>query len=174
MSSHITLITGGVKSGKSSYALQAGQGVGTRRSFIATATALDDEMAEKIRAHRLERGDAWRTFEEPRDIAPVLERVAAKSDVVLIDCLTLWVSNLLTLYDMPEDRIMAEADRLAASLEKAGCPVILVTNEVGLGIMPADRLSRKYQNLLGIVNRRMAGLSSSIFLMVSGIGVKIK
>lgn len=174
MSGHITLITGGVKSGKSTFALQSGQGLGPRRTFIATAMALDDEMVKKIQIHRLERGVDWRTLEEPRDIAPVVEQAVAQSDVVLVDCLTLWVSNLLTLYDLSEDSILAETDRLAGVLEKARCPVILVTNEVGLGIMPGDRLSRSYQNQLGNVNKRMAELAASVFLMVSGLAVKVK
>jgi len=174
MPGHITLITGGVKSGKSSHALQVGQALGSRRAFIATATALDDEMSQKIAAHKLERGDAWRTFEEPRDISSVLERAAPQYEVVLIDCLTLWVSNLLTLYSLPDNMIRAEVDQLAEVLVKACCPVILVTNEVGLGIMPPDRLSRQYQNLLGFVNKRISELAGSVFLIISGIGVKIK
>ncbi len=97
MPGHIILITGGVKSGKSAYALKLGQELGVKRAFIATATAGDDEMARKIAAHKAERGGRWQTFEEPCDIASALRKAASEHDMVLIDCMTLWVSNLLTL-----------------------------------------------------------------------------
>lgn len=174
MAGSITLITGGVKSGKSAYALKLGQGQGAKPVFIATATAGDDEMARKIAAHKAERAGRWQTCEEPNDIAGVLERIAPEFDVVLIDCLTLWVSNLLTLQNLGDDEIEAAFSGLMEALKSAICPVIVVTNEVGLGIMPADRLSRRYQNLLGAVNRRIAGLADNVYMMISGIPIKIK
>ena len=170
----VTLITGGVKSGKSSHALRMAEPLGRRRAFIATATALDGEMEKKIAAHKLERGDRWRTYEVPRAISPALDGAAADSDVVVLDCLTLWISNLLTIEGLPEDRIVQEIGDLGRALEKAACPVIVVTNKVGLGVMPAERLSRQYQNLLGLANKRVAELAGSVYLMISGIAVKIK
>jgi adenosylcobinamide kinase / adenosylcobinamide-phosphate guanylyltransferase len=170
----ITLVTGGVKSGKSAFALQLGTELSDQRAFIATATALDDEMARKIAAHRAERGELWQTTEEPRDIAAVLERRATEFDVVLIDCLTLWVSNMLTLYDFSEDMVADAVDNLLSVLQKAQCRVIIVTNEVGLGILPADSLSRSYQKLLGAANKRLAEAATSVLMMIAGIPVKIK
>jgi adenosylcobinamide kinase / adenosylcobinamide-phosphate guanylyltransferase len=174
MPGRITLITGGVKSGKSAYALKLGKELGVKHAFIATATAGDDEMSRKIAAHKAERAGRWQTYEEPCDIASVLIKVAAEFDIVLIDCMTLWVSNLLTLQNFGDDEIEAAFSGFIEALNNAACPVIVVTNEVGFGIMPAERLSRRYQNLLGAVNRRIAGVADSMYVMISGIPVKIK
>jgi adenosylcobinamide kinase / adenosylcobinamide-phosphate guanylyltransferase len=174
MPGRITLVTGGVKSGKSSYALKLGQEIGSKHAFIATATAGDDEMTRKIAAHKAERGGCWQTYEEPCDIASVLKKVAAEYDMVLIDCMTLWVSNLLTLQNFGDDEIETAFSGFIEALKAAACTVIVVTNEVGLGIMPADRLSRRYQNLLGALNRRIARVADSVYVMISGIPVKIK
>lgn len=170
----ITLITGGVKSGKSAYALKLGKDLGSKHAFIATATAGDDEMKRKIAAHRAERAGSWQTYEEPCDIASVLKRIAPEYDMVLIDCMTLWVSNLLTLHNLGDDEIEAAFSGFIRALDNAACRVIVVSNEVGLGIMPADRLSRRYQNFLGAVNSRIAGVADSVYMMISGLPVKIK
>jgi adenosyl cobinamide kinase/adenosyl cobinamide phosphate guanylyltransferase len=174
MAGRIILITGGVTSGKSAYALKLGNEHGARRVFIATATAGDDEMARKIAAHKAERADLWQTHEEPRDIASALQRAAAKNDIVLVDCMTLWISNLLTLQNLDVVEIEKAANDFLEALKNAPCTVIVVTNEVGLGIMPSDSLSRRYQNLLGTVNRRIAEMADAVYLMVSGMPVKIK
>jgi len=170
----IILITGGVKSGKSSFALTCGEAKGNERAFVATATALDDEMARKISAHREERKDRWKTFEEPRDIAGVIEKIGGVFDVVLVDCLTMWVSNLLTLYNMTSDGILTEFEKLQKALADVPAEVVLVTNEVGLGIMPGDKLSRAYQHLLGLLNKEMAKAATGLYLMVAGFPLKIK
>lgn len=174
MNCGITLITGGASSGKSAHALRLGRELGARRAFIATATALDEEMAGKIETHRQERGPGWHTVEEPRDLAAAVRQAAASCDVVLVDCLTMWISNLLTLYGIPEHELRSEVDALAAALQDAAAPVILVTNEVGLGIMPADRLSRQYQKLLGQANMRIAGIAGSVYMMMSGIALRLR
>lgn len=174
MACGITLVTGGAKSGKSAHALRLGSEQAEVRTFIATATALDEDMAGRIAAHRQERGAAWRTIEEPRDLAAAIRQAASSRGVVLVDCLTMWISNLLTLYAVPEETLRSRIDELAEALQDAAGPVILVTNEVGLGIMPADRLSRQYQTLLGYTNMRIAGLAASVYLMVSGIAVRLR
>jgi len=174
MPGRIILITGGVKSGKSAYALTLGQELGVKHAFIATATAGDDEMARKIAAHKAERAGRWQTYEEPFDIASVLQRIGHEYSSVIIDCMTLWVSNLLTLHNLADDEIEAAFSGFVEALKSVACPVIIVTNEVGLGVMPADRLARRYQNQLGAVNRRIAGVSDGIYVMISGIPVKIK
>jgi adenosylcobinamide kinase/adenosylcobinamide-phosphate guanylyltransferase len=170
----IILITGGVKSGKSSWALQCGEKIGSKRAFVATATALDEEMEHKIRAHQKQRGDRWTTFEEPREVAGQVEKIAEQFDVVLVDCLTLWVSNLLTLYNMTEDTIRQESQQLAAVLKKSPSPIIVVSNEVSMGIMPADHVSRRYQTLLANTNRDVAAIAGNVYFMVSGIAQRIK
>ena len=174
MPGYITLITGGVKSGKSDYALELGREHGSQHAFIATATAGDDEMRLKIAAHKACRSGRWQTYEEPFAIASVLQRIGHDYTAVIIDCMTLWVSNLLTLRNLADDEIEAAFSGLIEALNHAACQVIIVTNEVGLGVMPADRLARRYQNQLGAVNRRIAGVSDSVYMMISGIPVKIK
>jgi len=174
MEKEIILVTGGVKSGKSYWALQCGEEKGSERAFIATATALDMEMERRILKHQKERGDRWTTFEEPRDVSGLFERIKEGFDVVLIDCLTLWVSNLLTIYNMTEDSILQETGKFISALERDASRIILVTNEVGMGIIPADHVSRSCQDLLGSLNRGAAGIADSVYLMVSGIAQKIK
>ena len=174
MKNEIIVITGGVKSGKSSYALRCGEEKGAERAFVATATALDDEMAARINAHRLERGSRWKTFEEPRHIADLIAKIAGAFDVILIDCLTLWVSNLLTVYSMTRDAMDEECKKLIDALQGSSAKIILVTNEVGLGIIPADHISRSYQNLLGQLNRDAAKAASSAYFMVAGLPLKMK
>ncbi|MFC1592016.1 bifunctional adenosylcobinamide kinase/adenosylcobinamide-phosphate guanylyltransferase [Thermodesulfobacteriota bacterium] len=170
----IVLITGGVKSGKSSWALEYAEKDTAARAFIATATARDEDMAARIRAHQAERAQRWTTIEEPGAIAGLIETAAADYDVVLVDCLTLWVSNLLTLEELPRDEILQRCAELAGVLERVRGRVLLVTNEVAMGIMPADALSRRYQELLGRLNSDIGRIADSVYLMVCGIPQKIK
>ena len=174
MSGEIILITGGVKSGKSAFALTCGERETRERAFIATAMALDDEMKGKIEKHRRERGDRWKAFEEPKDIAGLVKKIAGVFDVVLVDCLTVWVSNLMTLYNMTADEMQREFDSLTGAVSTAAPRIILVTNEVGLGIMPADSLSRSYQHLLGALNKQIARTATSVYFLVSGVPLKMK
>ena len=174
MGNKIILITGGVKSGKSAMALKRGEEKGPRRAFIATALSLDDEMEQKILAHRSERGDRWTTFEESRDIAGLINKIHGNFDIVLIDCLTMWVSNLLTVFNMTKEKILKESARLISGLEKTPLEIILVTNEVNMGIMPGDHVSRIYQALLGSLNRDAANIANSVYFLISGIPLKIK
>ncbi len=170
----IVLITGGVKSGKSAWALTHGEELGARRGFIATATALDGEMQKKIDLHQEERGARWQTIEEPRDLPGQLVAADREYDVVLVDCLTLWVSNLLTLYELSEDAVSEAFGDLTSVLAECRSTIIFVTNEVGMGIMPMERISRRYQNMLGRLNKEIAALADSVYFMVSGIATKIK
>lgn len=174
MAPEIVLVTGGVKSGKSSWALQYAEEKGIKRAFIATATALDEEMRQKIRAHRMERADRWTTIEESLNVAGLVDKESGRFDVMLIDCLTLWVSNMLTIYNMTRDAVCQEAAKLKTALLKSPSRIILVTNEVNMGIMPADRVSRLYQDLLGSLNREIAGVATQVCFMVCGIAQKIK
>ncbi len=170
----ILLITGGAASGKSAWALQHGETIGRRRIFIATAEARDDEMQRRISAHRSERAQRWNTVEEPRELPCAVAAAAENADVVLVDCLTMWISNLLTIYRLDRGAVASACEQLVAVLQEAGASVLLVTNEVGAGIIPADSLSRAYQRVLGRLNRDVAAAATGVYCMVAGIPWKIK
>ncbi len=172
-SQKITLITGGVKSGKSRYALSLAEKSVGKKIFIATAESIDASMTERIRKHREERGDAFTTIEEPINLSAVLKNVPVESGVVVIDCLTLWVNNLF--YFCKEDcaQIRSHFDSFLEVLAKTP-RVIMVTNEVGLGITPENRLARTFADELGILNQRVAQISSDVILMVAGLPSYIK
>ncbi len=164
----IELITGGVKSGKSSYALKLALSRKQKsRFFIATAEALDEEMTERINKHKQERGNRFETIEEPLDVPESLLQLPQNS-VCVIDCITLWISNLM--HHKRTDLI----HRLIDVLNSTSCDVIIVTNEVGMGIVPANKLARRYTELLGETNARIAEISDRVTLMISGIPVTIK
>ena len=170
----LTLVTGGIKSGKSSWAQQQAERLNGTRAFVATAQALDDEMKDRIAKHRQARGDAWVTFEEPKDLVPLVDDITGRFDIVLIDCLTIWLSNLLTLYRMDEEAVQQQIAGFSACFSRLSSRVFVVSNETGMGIIPADALSRLYQRLLGRLNSEVAALAGEVYLIVSGIPVKIK
>ncbi len=175
----LTLILGGARSGKSTQALALAREVAGstgRVLFAATAEARDDDMATRIAAHRRERPAGWDTLEEPRTLASALAAAADGYDVVVIDCLTLWVSNLL-----PGDNPAAEAatvtaqtEALLATYRGGAASWIIVSNEVGLGLVPLTPLGRSYRDILGTVNRLVATAADRVTLMVAGVGLDIK
>lgn len=169
----ITLITGGARSGKSTFAQRLAEARGGRVLFVATAEPLDEEMAAKIARHQAERPAGWRTLEEPRALAGALAG-APPADVVVVDCVTLWVTNLLLAEGSSWERASAELDALLAWHDAAGAALIVVTNEVGLGIVPADALSRAYREWLGHFNQRLAARAADVYLCVAGIPVELK
>ena len=175
--SNFIFITGGRRSGKSSYALELAESMGEKRLYIATAEALDDEMKERIARHREERGDSWDTAEEPIDIVNILAH-SKKYNVILIDCLTLWLCNIMHSGEPnnePDDEtIMRHINSLADSCSSSDTKVIAVTNELGLGIIPGDPLSRRFTDLAGIMNQRMAAAADRVVMTVSGIPLTIK
>ena len=170
----LTLVTGGIKSGKSSWAQQQAEHLNGTRAFVATALALDDEMKSRIAKHRQSRGDAWVNFEEPKDLVPLLDDISGRFDIILIDCLTVWVSNLLTIYGLDEEAAAKQISGLSACFSRLTTRDFVVSNETGMGIIPADPLSRLYQRLLGRLNSEVAAAADAVYLMVSGIPVKIK
>ena len=171
---NLTLVTGGIKSGKSSWAQQQAERLSGTRAFVATAQALDDEMKDRIAKHRQARGDAWVTFEEPKDLVPLVDDITGRFDIVLIDCLTIWLSNLLTIFRMDENAVQQQIAGLSAGFNRVSSRVFVISNETGMGIIPADPLSRLYQRLLGRLNSEVAAAADAVYLMVSGIPVKIK
>lgn len=168
----ITLVTGGARSGKSRYAVETAMAF-PRRVFLATAVPFDDEMRERIAKHRAERGDAFRTVEEPEDLASALRAVSSDADVILIDCLTVWLGNLMHRYGADKTWYPA-IDALLAALARPPCRIILVTNELGMGLVPETPMGRRYRDIAGTVNSRVAALADRVVLMVSGIPVVVK
>lgn len=169
----ITLVIGGCRSGKSRHALELAEGFGDRKTFVATCEARDDEMRRRVAAHRLERGDSWQTLEAPLDLAGALRAAAPRADVVLVDCLTLWASNLI-LAEKDSEALSREVSELVDAAKTAECPVILVTNEVGAGIVPENRLARHYRDEVGRINQRVAAAADRVIWMVAGIPVTVK
>lgn len=166
----VLLVLGGARSGKSRYALQRAS---QRRNvlFVATATRSDDEMLAKIDRHREDRPQHWTTIEETVDLAGVLRAAGPEQEVAIIDCLTLYAANLLAADGLNP---AAELDRLCAALQSPPCDVILVSNEVGSGIVPAYPLGRRYRDLLGEINQRVAAMADEVVLMVAGLPFPLK
>jgi adenosyl cobinamide kinase/adenosyl cobinamide phosphate guanylyltransferase len=167
-----TLILGGARSGKSRFALQL-QPSRARVSFLATALAGDAEMLERIERHRAERPAHWRTVEEPCDLVACLRAVCADADAVIVDCLTVWIANLMLRGD-PDAHVLKEADELAALLALHPATVTLVSNEVGLGVHPATDDGRHFRDLLGMVNQRVAAAADRVVLMIAGHPLIVK
>ena len=175
--SRLILVTGGARSGKSRFAearlaelAPAGPWL-----YLATAEALDAEMHERIARHRQRRGDLWRTVEAPRDAAAALSRELGDghTGAALLDCVTLWLSN--RLFDgLDDDAILAETDGLAAAARAAPSPVVLVTNEVGSGIVPDNALSRRYRDLAGWANQRLAAAADEVVLVACGLPLRLR
>ncbi|AEH51779.1 bifunctional adenosylcobinamide kinase/adenosylcobinamide-phosphate guanylyltransferase [Pseudothermotoga thermarum] len=164
------LITGGVKSGKSRKALEIAKKF-EKRAFIATGVGFDKEMKERIERHKKERGDDFVTFEEPLKIYEVISRIKDQFDVIVVDCLTTWLGNLFFEYQDDFETIERHVNLL---LENLCGKELIVTNEVGLGVIPADFVTRKYVETLGKLNSLIAQRCDEVYLMVCGIGVRIK
>lgn len=162
----LTLLLGGARSGKSTHALTLAKG---RVLFVATAEALDEEMAARIAAHKAERPAGWDTLEEPRDLARSLRSRVNDYDTIVIDCLTLWVANVMEQSDPAEG-----VGQLLAAYRGGRANWVVISNEVGLGIVPDNPLARRYRDALGAVNRLMAAAADQVTLMVAGIPVAIK
>jgi adenosylcobinamide kinase/adenosylcobinamide-phosphate guanylyltransferase len=163
--SELILIGGGVRSGKSAFAVALARDLGRRRAFVATAQPLDAEMEARIAAHRAERADAFETVEAPLDLAGVL--AALDHEVVLVDCLTLWISNLLLRGDdLPA--VAAQVEAVAAVLARRRSHAVLVTNEVGMGIVPESPLGRAFRDAAGRAHQRLALDADRLYLAVLG------
>ena len=175
----IILVTGGCRSGKSRFALERAEATGASRLYLATAPVLDSEMEERIARHRAERATRqWETCEEQLELARVL-RENPTFDVVLCDCLTLWVNNQFYQAELEctvlgEDEIAATTATLIEEARRHPGTVIFVTNEVGLGIVPAEPLARRFRDCAGRCNQTMAAAADEVYFCVSGIPLKIK
>jgi adenosylcobinamide kinase/adenosylcobinamide-phosphate guanylyltransferase len=163
------LVLGGARSGKSRHALRLAEAIGPVRMLVATAEAGDAEMAERIARHRAERGPGWRVVEAPLELAAALDRIRP-ADVAVVDCLTLWLSNTMLAGSDPEH----EADALLAALARAPRPVILVSNEVGLGLVPDTPLGRAFRDAQGRLNQRVAAAVAAVDFVAAGIALALK
>ena len=168
------LVLGGCRSGKSSFAKQAADHMARdKKIYLATSVPTDREMKERVKHHQDDRGPDWATIEEPIRIHETIDRACAQAKVILVDCLTLWVSNLL-FRETDEAGIMAAVDLLVGALNRSTCPVILVSNEVGYGIVPENSLARQFRDMAGLVNQRVARAVDEVFVSMAGIPVRIK
>jgi adenosylcobinamide kinase/adenosylcobinamide-phosphate guanylyltransferase len=165
-----TLVLGGARSGKSAFAEQLIGDSGLLRIYLATATAGDDEMRSRIAHHRVQRGGGWTTVEEPLALVDTLTREATDGRAVLVDCLTLWLSNLMLAERDPE----MEARRLAQFLGAAKHPVVLVSNEVGLGLVPETRLGRSFRDAQGRLNQIVAATVPNVVFIAAGLPLWLK
>ena len=169
----IIFILGGARSGKSTYAIELAKKDKGKVAFIATCQALDKEMVRRINFHKKTRPKAWQTFEEPCEVPPLLNKIGAKFQVIIIDCLTLMVSNLV-LKGLKESVIEIKINRMLDVLNKIKAQSIIVSNEVGLGIVPENKLARDFRDIVGKINQVVAKESDELFFMISGIPLKIK
>ncbi len=179
MNDQLTLILGGARSGKSTYAEKLAATYGPRVLYLATAEAGDEEMAERIAVHRAVRPDTWQTLEAPHNVGDALSTINSSPDVVLLDCLTLWVTNiLLAMEDQPpadiEKTVKIETDKLLATRNQLEFPLIVVSNEVGLGLVPDYPLGRIYRDMLGRANQLLAQHADRVIFMVAGLPMIVK
>jgi len=167
-------VLGGCRSGKSGYALEAAQQFpGDKKIFIATCIPRDDEMEQRVKRHQKERNRIWKTIEAPLLLAEAISENSGRADVILADCLTLWISNLL-MYSDDSGKIELQIPRLTAALGESRCPVVLVSNEVGQGIVPENKLARQFRDLVGFVNQAVAECADQVVWTVAGIPVTVK
>jgi adenosylcobinamide kinase/adenosylcobinamide-phosphate guanylyltransferase len=167
-----TFILGGVRSGKSRYAEQLARSAAKRVTVIATASAGDEEMAARIEAHRRQRPPDWRVIEEPTRLAAALSAAASPAGIVIVDCLTLWLSNLLCGDDAAA--VGRETDALLETLAALPGDCILISNEVGLGIVPMSALARRFGDAAGVLHQRLAAVCDRVVLMVAGLALDVK
>jgi adenosylcobinamide kinase/adenosylcobinamide-phosphate guanylyltransferase len=169
-------ILGGCRSGKSRYALElAGKFTENHKIFIATCVPADEEMKQRVARHQKDRGESWKTLEVPIRLPEAIRENSLEGNMILVDCITLWISNLLMAMQISSvDEIIDPINRLTYSLNTAQCPVILVSNEVGTGIVPENQLARLFRDITGMVNQKLAACTDKVVWMVAGIPVTVK
>ena len=171
-------ITGGARSGKSICAEKRAGGFGAPLGYLATAQTLDSEMDERVMRHRERRGSEWHTIEEPIHLSQALARCDGQYQAILVDCVTLWLSNLLFKYEDAgeniEERINEDLQRLKNTLQGMVTPVILVSNEVGMGIVPENALARMFRDIAGSANQTLAAAADEVHVVISGIPLQLK
>jgi len=167
------LVIGGCRSGKSSHALFLAEQIPGEKIFMATCMPQDKEMEQRVLRHRQQRSSAWKTLEVPFFLPEAIHKNNTNGHVILVDCLTLWINNLI-LNDDQIDTIDDHIQNLTQSIEESECPVILVSNEVGTGIVPENKLARLFRDITGFTNQKIAACVNRVVWMVAGIPVRIK
>jgi adenosylcobinamide kinase / adenosylcobinamide-phosphate guanylyltransferase len=165
------LVLGGCRSGKSRHALELAEKISEKnRVFIATCVPYDEEMKDRVRCHQQDRDSSWTTVDAPVELADAVSKYSRKANVILADCLTLWMSNLLMESKNLENRI----EELTTAISQVQSPVIIVSNEVGTGIVPENALARQYRDAVGLANQKVAACVDKVIWVVAGIPVRIK
>jgi adenosylcobinamide kinase/adenosylcobinamide-phosphate guanylyltransferase len=170
----VALVLGGARSGKSRYGLALAARLPAPRLFLATGEARDEEMLARITAHQAERGPDWETREVPLELPEVIEATEGRYGVILVDCLTMWLANLMLRENGSTDDLNSARQQLLAILERLATPVIFISNEVGLGIVPESPLARKFRDELGRLHQQAAAAADLVVLVVAGLPVTIK
>ncbi|HCC69520.1 MAG TPA: bifunctional adenosylcobinamide kinase/adenosylcobinamide-phosphate guanylyltransferase [Nitrospiraceae bacterium] len=170
MDRKIVFILGGARSGKSAFALKEASKISGKKAYIATAESLDEEMRQRIEEHKRKRGDDWVTYEEPLKIVDLVKKMKSEYNVILIDCLTLWLSNLMH----NNLDIRHEIENLVSTLRITHHASYIVSNEVGMGIVPDNKMARDFRDLAGFLNQKIAEIADEVYLVTAGIPVKIK
>lgn len=166
----IHFVLGGARSGKTRHALILAESAGLAPAYVATATAFDNEMQARIDAHKAERDSRWVTIEAPLALPGTIRTHAATDRVLLVDCLTLWLNNLM----FGEEDVAQATDALCAALQEAGGPVILVSNEIGLGLVPETPLGRRFRDAQGRLNQRVAEVADRVTFVAAGLPLQLK
>lgn len=169
----ITFILGGVRSGKSQMAIKMAKKKNGKVAFIATCVPMDKEMKKRVSMHRKARPAHWQTFEEPEDIHSLLRKIDNKFDIIIIDCLTILVSNML-LKNLKDKDIEEKINQTMFALKRNKAEAIIVSNEVGMGIVPDNKLAREFRDIAGKINQITAKKSDEVFFMISGLPLSIK
>ena len=170
MTAETSLVLGGARSGKSAFAEELVLNSKLKPIYLATGRALDDEMVARIEQHQSRRGNGWRTVEEPLALVDALSEASYPGNMVLVDCLTLWVTNLM----MTEADIMKECAGLVHFIEEAAVPIVFVSNEVGNGITPDNAMAREFIDLAGSVHQQVAAVCDNVYLVTAGLSQKLK
>ena len=173
MDKKLIFITGGCRSGKSQYALDYANRHFHKKLYLATCEALDEEMAKRIEDHKKKRGRDWQTAEEPIKITDVIRQHQDDMEVILLDCVTLWLSNLL-MRQKDDREIMNEVDKLMDTVKQSQSSFIFVSNEVGMGLVPVEPLGRRFRDLSGMANQKIAEVAQTVIFTVSGIPIFVK
>ena len=168
----VVFITGAVRSGKSNLAVELGKKSLKKVVFLVSCAPLDEEMKERVVKHKQARPGDWKTIEEPINAAAVI-KIAKADELILFDCLTLWITNIMLKFDKQE-LINEKIGELLLSLRQTKAEVIIVSNEVGWGIVPENKLSRQFRDIVGLTHQKIAGLSDEVFLVTAGIAQKLK
>ena len=173
MDKRLIFVTGGCRSGKSQFALDYANRRFQKKLYLATCEALDEEMVRRIEHHQLRRGSDWQTVEEPIEIAEAIKQHENDVEVILLDCLTLWLSNLL-IRKKDDREIMNELSRLVDTVSQGQTSFVFVSNEVGMGLVPTEPLGRRFRDLSGMTNQKIAEVAQMVVFMVSGIPIFLK